>query len=59
MDLTEVIAEMRELKQCLLTGFYTRAWELAQNVDDTLTTFEIQKSKEMREAQYSERSNVC
>lgn len=36
-----VIAEARELKECLKTGFYERAYELAQNIEDELTTFEI------------------
>lgn len=41
-----IIAEMRELKDCLKTGFYERAYELAQNIDDELTTMEIMKKGE-------------
>lgn len=37
---------MRELKDCLKTGFYERAYELAQNIDDELTTMEIMKKGE-------------
>lgn len=40
----EIIAEVRELKQCLLTGYYERAYELAQNIDDEITSLEIKKS---------------
>lgn len=40
-----IIAEMRELKYCLLSGFYERAYELAQNVDDELTTIELGGAK--------------
>lgn len=36
-----IIAEVRELKECLKAGYYERAYELAQNVDDELTTLEI------------------
>lgn len=39
----EVIAEVRELKDCLKAGYYERAYELAQNVDDELTTFELKQ----------------
>ena len=39
-----IIAEARELKYCLLTGLYERAYELAQNIDDELTTMEIKKT---------------
>lgn len=38
-----LIQEARELKQCLLAGLYERAYELAQNIDDELTTQEIKK----------------
>lgn len=41
-----IITEMRELKDCLKTGFYERAYELAQNIDDELTTMEIMKKGE-------------
>lgn len=40
-----LIAEARELKQCLLAGYYERAYELAQNIDDELTTMEIKKDQ--------------
>lgn len=42
----EIIAEMIELKDCIRTGFYERAYELAQNVCDELTTFEIKKTSQ-------------
>lgn len=38
-----LIIEARELKECLKAGFYERAYELAQNIDDELTTMEIKK----------------
>lgn len=38
-----LIQEARELKQCLLAGYYERAYELAQNIDDELTTQELKK----------------
>ena len=38
-----IIAEVRELKQCLLAGYYERAYELAQNIDDEVTTMEIKR----------------
>ena len=41
-----IIAEVRELKECLKTGFYERAFELAQNVDDELTTLEIKNTSQ-------------
>lgn len=44
----KIIAEIRELKNCLKTGFYERAYELAQNVDDELTTAEIKKDIDQR-----------
>lgn len=34
----KLIPEIRELKECLKTGYYERAYELAQNIDDELTT---------------------
>ena len=40
-----IIAEVRELKDCLKTGFYERAYELAQNIDDELTSLELSKIK--------------
>ena len=40
-----LIEEVRELKQCLLTGLYERAYEMAQNIDDELTTMEIKKDQ--------------
>lgn len=43
-----IIAEVRELKECLKTGFYERAYVLAQNIDDELTTFEIRTSEELK-----------
>lgn len=39
----QLIQEIRELKNCLKTGYYERAYELAQNIDDELTTAEIKK----------------
>lgn len=39
----ELIPEIRELKNCLRAGWYERAYELAQNIDDELTTMEIKK----------------
>lgn len=39
-----IINEVRELKHCLLAGLYARAYELAQNVDDELTTLEIKRT---------------
>ena len=41
-----IIAELRELKDCLRTGFYERAYELAQNIDDEITTMEIKKASQ-------------
>lgn len=41
-----IIAEIRELKECLKTGYYERAYELAQNVDDELTTYEIKTASQ-------------
>ena len=38
-----LIMEARELKDCLKTGYYERAYELAQNIEDELTTMEIKK----------------
>ena len=38
-----IIAEIRELKDCLKVGMYERAYELAQNIDDEITTIEIKK----------------
>lgn len=40
-----LILEVRELKDCLKTGFYERAYELAQNIDDELTSLELNKIK--------------
>lgn len=40
-----IISEARELKECLKTGFYERAYELAQNIDDELTSLELGKIK--------------
>lgn len=42
----EIIAEIRELKECLKAGYYERAYELAQNVDDELTTYEIKTASQ-------------
>jgi hypothetical protein len=42
----ELIPEIRELKECLKTGFYERAYELAQNIDDELTTMSIKKASQ-------------
>lgn len=41
--LESIIAEVRELKQWLLIGNYQKAYELAQNIDDELTTIELKK----------------
>ena len=40
-----LILEVRELKNCLRTGYYERAYELAQNIEDELTTIEIKKDQ--------------
>lgn len=42
-----IIAEIRELKECLKAGYYERAYELAQNVDDELTTYEIKTASQL------------
>ena len=39
-----LIMETRELKNCLRAGYYERAYELAQNIDDELTTMELKKN---------------
>lgn len=44
-----IISEVRELKECLKAGYYERAYELAQNVDDELTTFEIKQASHFME----------
>jgi len=44
-----LIAEMRELKDCLKAGYYERAYELAQNVDDELTMYEIKQASHFLE----------
>lgn len=41
-----IIAEIRELKQCLKVGYYEKAFELAQNIDDELTTYEIKTASQ-------------
>lgn len=41
-----IIAEIRELKDCLKTGFYERAYELAQNIDDEITSIEIKRTSQ-------------
>lgn len=41
-----IILEVRELKECLKAGYYERAYELAQNVDDELTTYEIKTTSQ-------------
>lgn len=46
----QIIYETRELKQCLLTGFYEKAYELAQNIDDELTSYEIKKLETSHQA---------
>lgn len=38
-----IIAEVREAKNCLLAGNYELAYTLMQNVDDELTTIELKK----------------
>jgi hypothetical protein len=38
-----LIGEARELKNCLKAGLYERAYELAQNIDDELTSLAINK----------------
>lgn len=39
-----IIVEIRELKNCLKAGMYERAYELAQNVDDEITSMEIKRT---------------
>lgn len=39
-----LISEIRELKDCLKVGMYEKAYELAQNIDDELTTIELKKN---------------
>lgn len=41
-----LISEIRELKNCLKAGYYERAYELAQNIDDELTTEAIKKTSQ-------------
>ena len=41
-----IIAEIRELKDCLKTGFYERAYELAQNIDDEITSIELKRTSQ-------------
>lgn len=41
MGLENIIAEVREAKQCLLAGQYETSYEKMQNVDDELTTLLI------------------
>lgn len=41
-----LINEARELKECLKAGYYERAYELAQNIDDELTSIEIKKASQ-------------
>lgn len=41
-----LISEIRELKDCLKTGFYEKAFELAQNIDDEITTIEIKRTSQ-------------
>ena len=38
-----IISEARELKECIKAGFYERAYELAQNIDDELTSMELRR----------------
>lgn len=38
-----IIEEARELKNCLKVGYYERAYELAQNIEDELVSIEIRK----------------
>lgn len=40
-----LICEAKELKNCLKTGYYERAYELAQNIEDELTTMAIKKDQ--------------
>lgn len=37
----QIIAEVRNAKQCLLAGNYEQAYVMMQNVDDELTAREI------------------
>lgn len=39
-----LIAEAKELKNCLRTGYYERAYELAENIEDELITMEIKRT---------------
>lgn len=41
-----IILEVRELKECLKAGYYERAYELAQNIDDEITTLELKNTSQ-------------
>lgn len=41
-----MISEARELKNCLRAGYYERAYELAQNIEDELVTMEIKRTSQ-------------
>lgn len=41
--MSNIISEARELKECIKAGFYERAYELAQNIDDELTSMELRR----------------
>lgn len=43
-DVDGLIAEAKELKDCIKTGFNERAYELAQNIEDELVSMAIKKN---------------
>lgn len=49
MQIMDLLSEMRELKECIKAGFYPRAYELAQNIDDELTSYELRKTSQLLE----------
>lgn len=53
-----LIAEARELENCLKTGYLERAYELAQNIDDELTTIAIEQQKKASHEPPSERETI-
>ena len=52
-----LIYEAKELKNCLKAGFYERAYELAQNIEDELVMMAIKKDQS--EATTSDQSIIC
>ena len=41
-----IISEARELKECIKTGYYERAYELAQNIEDELISIVLREGRE-------------